>query len=73
MADEVHGKNSSDGRQDAVGAQVHQDWRLKRASSEIEYQNATQIRALAERAVTQVKIQRATEGFSIIAISYSVS
>jgi uncharacterized membrane-anchored protein len=37
---------------------------------EIEYQNATQIQAVAERAATQVKIQRAVEGFSIIAISY---
>jgi uncharacterized membrane-anchored protein len=37
---------------------------------EIEYQNATQIQAVAERAATQLKIQRAVEGFSIIAISY---
>ncbi|MBD9524470.1 DUF3422 domain-containing protein [Ensifer sp. ENS02] len=41
-----------------------------RIQVEIEYQNAVQIRAMAERAATQVKIQRAVEGFSIIAISY---
>lgn len=41
-----------------------------RIQVEIEYQNATQIRAVAERAATQVRIQRAVEGFSIIAISY---
>lgn len=41
-----------------------------RIQVEIEYQNATQIHAMAERAATQVKIQRAVEGFSIIAISY---
>ena len=37
---------------------------------EIELQNATQIQAMADRAATQVKIQRAVEGLSIIAISY---
>lgn len=37
---------------------------------EIEFQNAEQIRATAERAATQIRIQRAVEGFSIIAISY---
>lgn len=37
---------------------------------EIEFQNATQIQAVADRAATQLKIQRAVEGFSIIAISY---
>lgn len=31
---------------------------------------ALQIQAMADRAATQVKIQRAVEGFSIIAISY---
>ncbi|MBY5721281.1 DUF3422 domain-containing protein [Rhizobium leguminosarum] len=36
----------------------------------IEYQNTVQIRAMAERAAVQLKIQRAVEGFSIIAISY---
>jgi uncharacterized membrane-anchored protein len=41
-----------------------------RIQVEIEYQNATQIQAMAERAATQVKIQRAVEGLSIIAISY---
>lgn len=41
-----------------------------RIQVEIEYQNAIQIQAMAERAATQVKIQRAVEGFSIIAISY---
>lgn len=41
-----------------------------RIQVEIEYQNATQIHAMSERAATQVKIQRAVEGFSIIAISY---
>ncbi|AYG70233.1 MULTISPECIES: DUF3422 domain-containing protein [unclassified Rhizobium] len=41
-----------------------------RIQVEIEFQNATQIQAMAERAATQVKIQRAVEGFSIIAISY---
>ncbi|WP_064691956.1 DUF3422 domain-containing protein [Rhizobium aegyptiacum] len=41
-----------------------------RIQVEIEYQNATQIQAMADRAATQVKIQRAVEGFSIIAISY---
>lgn len=41
-----------------------------RIQFEIEFQNATQIKAMAERAATQVKIQRAVEGFSIIAISY---
>lgn len=41
-----------------------------RIQFEIEYQNATQIKDMAERAATQVKIQRAVEGFSIIAISY---
>lgn len=37
---------------------------------EIEFQNAEQIKATAERAATQIRIQRAVEGFSIIAISY---
>jgi uncharacterized membrane-anchored protein len=37
---------------------------------EIEFQNAEQIRVTAERAATQIRIQRAVEGFSIIAISY---
>lgn len=41
-----------------------------RIQVEIEFQNATQIQAVADRAATQVKIQRAVEGFSIIAISY---
>ncbi|MGO4352613.1 DUF3422 domain-containing protein [Rhizobium sp. RAF36] len=41
-----------------------------RIQVEIEYQNAVQIQAMAERAATQVKIQRAVEGFSVIAISY---
>ncbi|MBY5474413.1 hypothetical protein BAE36_14025 [Rhizobium leguminosarum bv. trifolii] len=41
-----------------------------RIQVEIEYQNAVQIQAMAERAATQVKIQRAVEGFSILAISY---
>ncbi len=41
-----------------------------RIQVEIEYQNARQIEAVAERAATQVRIQRAVEGFSIIAISY---
>ncbi|KWV48675.1 hypothetical protein AS026_11900 [Rhizobium altiplani] len=41
-----------------------------RVQVEIEYQNAVQIQVMAERAETQVKIQRAVEGFSIIAISY---
>lgn len=41
-----------------------------RIQVEIEYQNAVQIQAMADRAATQVKIQRAVEGFSIIAISY---
>lgn len=41
-----------------------------RIQVEIEFQNATQIQAMADRAATQVKIQRAVEGFSIIAISY---
>ncbi|UVK36009.1 DUF3422 domain-containing protein (plasmid) [Mesorhizobium sp. AR10] len=41
-----------------------------RIQVEIEFQNAMQIQAMAERAATQVKIQRAVEGFSIIAISY---
>jgi len=41
-----------------------------RIQFEIEFQNATQIAAMAERAATQLKIQRAVEGFSIIAISY---
>ncbi|TCR71461.1 DUF3422 domain-containing protein [Rhizobium sp. BK376] len=41
-----------------------------RIQVEIEHQNAIQIQAMAERAATQVKIQRAVEGFSIIAISY---
>lgn len=43
-----------------------------RIQFEIEYQNATQIKDMAERAATQVKIQRAVEGFSIIAISYYI-
>ncbi|MBY5705757.1 DUF3422 domain-containing protein [Rhizobium leguminosarum] len=41
-----------------------------RIQVEIEFQNAGQIQAVADRAATQVKIQRAVEGFSIIAISY---
>ncbi|WP_037152696.1 DUF3422 domain-containing protein [Rhizobium freirei] len=41
-----------------------------RIQVEIEHQNAIQIQAMADRAATQVKIQRAVEGFSIIAISY---
>ncbi|AYG71033.1 MULTISPECIES: DUF3422 domain-containing protein [unclassified Rhizobium] len=41
-----------------------------RIQVEIEFQNATQIQAMADRAATQVKIQRAVESFSIIAISY---
>ncbi|MEF0942605.1 DUF3422 domain-containing protein [Rhizobium sp. BR 362] len=41
-----------------------------RIQVEIKFQNATQIRAMAERAAIQLKIQRAVEGFSIIAISY---
>lgn len=41
-----------------------------RIQVEIEYQNSVQIQAMADRAATQVKIQRAVEGFSIIAISY---
>ncbi|WP_105405437.1 MULTISPECIES: DUF3422 domain-containing protein [Neorhizobium] len=41
-----------------------------RIQVEIEFQNATQIQAMANRAATQVKIQRAVEGFSMIAISY---
>jgi len=41
-----------------------------RIQVEIEYQNTVQIRAMAERAAVQLKIQRAVEGFSIIAISY---
>nr|BAA97756.1 hypothetical protein [Rhizobium rhizogenes]BAB16164.1 hypothetical protein [Rhizobium rhizogenes] len=41
-----------------------------RIQVEIEYQNAVQIQAMAQTAETQVRIQRAVEGFSIIAISY---
>jgi len=41
-----------------------------RIQVEIEYQNSLQIQAMADRAAVQVKIQRAVEGFSIIAISY---
>jgi len=41
-----------------------------RIQVEIEYQNTIQIHAMAERAAVQLKIQRAVEGFSIIAISY---
>ncbi|MFB0690322.1 DUF3422 domain-containing protein [Agrobacterium pusense] len=41
-----------------------------RIQVEIEFQNAVQIKSVAERSATQVKIQRAVEGFSIIAISY---
>jgi uncharacterized membrane-anchored protein len=41
-----------------------------RIQVEIEFQNAVQIQAMADRAATQVRIQRAVEGFSIIAISY---
>ncbi|NMG41452.1 DUF3422 family protein [Chelativorans sp. ZYF759] len=41
-----------------------------RIQVEIEFQNSVQIQAMADRAATQVKIQRAVEGFSIIAISY---
>ncbi len=39
---------------------------------EVEYQNAVQIKAMAERAAVQLKIQRAVEGFSIIAITYYI-
>jgi uncharacterized membrane-anchored protein len=41
-----------------------------RIQVEIELQNAVQIQAMADRAETQVRIQRAVEGFSVIAISY---
>lgn len=41
-----------------------------RIQVEVEAQNAVQIQALAERAATQLKIQRAVEGLSVIAISY---
>ncbi|NLS00485.1 DUF3422 domain-containing protein [Rhizobium sp. P38BS-XIX] len=41
-----------------------------RIQVDIEVQNAAQIQAMAERAATQIKIQRAVEGLSIIAISY---
>jgi uncharacterized membrane-anchored protein len=41
-----------------------------RIQVEIEFQNTVQIQAMAERAAVQVKIQRAVEGFSIIAITY---
>lgn len=41
-----------------------------RIQMEIELQNTIQIQAMADRAATQVKIQRAVEGFSVIAISY---
>ena len=41
-----------------------------RIQVEIEYQNSLQIKAMAERTATQIRIQRAVEGFSIIAISY---
>ena len=41
-----------------------------RIQVEIEYQNTVQIRAMADRAAVQLQIQRAVEGFSIIAISY---
>nr|WP_245424454.1 DUF3422 family protein [Sinorhizobium sp. BJ1] len=41
-----------------------------RIQVEIEFQNAVQIKSVAERAATQVKIQRSVEGFSIIGISY---
>jgi uncharacterized membrane-anchored protein len=41
-----------------------------RIQSEIEFQNAVQIKAMADRAATQIKIQHAVEGFSVIAISY---
>ncbi|WP_267553020.1 DUF3422 domain-containing protein [Rhizobium rhizogenes] len=37
---------------------------------EIEFQNARQLGVMAERAATQIQIQRAVEGFSVIAISY---
>lgn len=41
-----------------------------RIQMEIEIQNSYQIKVMAERAATQVRIQRAVEGFSVIAISY---
>ncbi len=41
-----------------------------RIQVEIEIQNAAQIQVMADRAATQVRIQRAVEGFSIIVISY---
>ncbi|XXB05446.1 DUF3422 domain-containing protein (plasmid) [Rhizobium binae] len=41
-----------------------------RIQVEIEFQNSIQIQATADRAAMQVKIQRAVEGFSIIAVSY---
>ncbi len=41
-----------------------------RIQVEIEFQNARQIQAVADRSAAQLKIQRAVEGFSIIAISY---
>ncbi|MGR9459397.1 DUF3422 domain-containing protein (plasmid) [Rhizobium leguminosarum] len=41
-----------------------------RIQVEVELQNVVQIKAVAERTAAQVKIQRAVEGFSIIAISY---
>lgn len=41
-----------------------------RIQVEVEAQNAVQIQALAERTATQIKIQRAVEGLSVIAISY---
>lgn len=37
---------------------------------EIEYHNTRQLGVMAERAATQIQIQRAVEGFSVIAISY---
>ncbi|UWU19584.1 DUF3422 domain-containing protein (plasmid) [Rhizobium sullae] len=43
-----------------------------RIQVEIEFQNSIQIQAMADRTAVQLKIQRAVEGFSIIAISYYV-
>ncbi|MCL6655696.1 hypothetical protein A6R70_26000 [Agrobacterium rubi] len=41
-----------------------------RIQVEIESQNSIQMQTMAERAAVQIRIQRAVEGFSIIAISY---
>jgi uncharacterized membrane-anchored protein len=41
-----------------------------RIQAEIELQNAAQIKAMADRAATQIKIQQAVDGFSVIAIRY---